>query len=236
MIDTHCHLLPQLDDGPRSLEEAIELARELVQAGVTAVVCTPHFTRRYRTAHAQALTQLETVRHALTIAGIQLELSLAAEFGPNAALEADDGDLHARAIAGRFLLVELEPGTPAAFLSLCSNRLDPLGLAPVFAHPERCRAMQRDPSIIAAARERGAAVQVVATSLGGAWGSTVSRAAWAFVASGRADLVASDSHRPRRTREALRPVLDSLFDKLGTAETHRLIEVAPAQICRGELP
>jgi protein-tyrosine phosphatase len=236
VIDTHCHLLPRLDDGPRSPEEAVELARELVQAGVTSIVCTPHFTRRYRTAHAEAVIQLKIMRDALAAAEIQLELALAAEIGPNAALEADEADLRARAIAERFLLVELEPGTPAAFLSLCADRMDSLGLVPVFAHPERCRAVQRDPSAIGEARARGAVVQVVATSLGGAWGSTVSHAAWAFVAAGRADIVASDSHRPRRTREALRPVLDALLDKLGTAETHRLTELAPAQICQGELP
>jgi protein-tyrosine phosphatase len=236
VIDTHCHLLPELDDGTRNLDEAVELAIELTQAGVTSVVCTPHFTRRYPTDHAKAGTQLAIVQDALAAAGVELELSVAAEIGPNAALEAADSDLRARSIAGHFVLVELEPGTPAAFLSLCADRLEPLGLTPVFAHPERCRAIQRDTSVAADARRRGALVQVVATSLAGAWGTAVSQTAWTFVASGRADLVASDSHRPGRRREALRPVLDSLTAKLGAAETQRMTELVPARICRGERP
>ena len=42
MIDLHCHLLYGCDDGPRSADESIELARALVDAGVEAVACTPH--------------------------------------------------------------------------------------------------------------------------------------------------------------------------------------------------
>ena len=41
MIDTHCHLVPGVDDGPADLVEALELARALVGDGVSAVVCTP---------------------------------------------------------------------------------------------------------------------------------------------------------------------------------------------------
>jgi protein-tyrosine phosphatase len=236
VIDTHCHLLPELDDGPRSLDEAIELARELEAAGVTAAVCTPHFTRRYPTDHQAAQDRLEQLREALRGAALRLELTLAAEVGPNAALEAGDDTLRVRAIAGRFLLVELVPDTPGGFPSLCAERLEPLGLTPVFAHPERCRAIQRDPSVLADARERGAAVQVVAPSLAGAWGSTVARAAWSFVAAGRADLVASDAHRPGSTRGALRPVLESLRERIGRAETARLTEDGPARLCAGERP
>ena len=44
MIDTHCHLLPAVDDGTRDNAEALELARELVNAGVRHVVCTSHFS------------------------------------------------------------------------------------------------------------------------------------------------------------------------------------------------
>ena len=234
MIDTHCHLLPELDDGPRDLAEAVELARELRDAGVTAVVCTPHLNRRFPTDFDAAEHQLERLREVLRPAGIDLELALASELGPNAAVEQEADELRRRAIARRFLLVELEPATPATFLGLCADRLDELNLVPVFAHPERCRAIQRDASALAEARARGGMVQVVATSLAGAWGGTVGRAAWSFVASGRADLVASDSHRPGRQR--LRRVLGLLAERIGDDATGRLTESAPRRIWDGERP
>ena len=42
MIDFHCHILPGLDDGAQNLEESLALARQCVDAGVDAVVTTPH--------------------------------------------------------------------------------------------------------------------------------------------------------------------------------------------------
>jgi protein-tyrosine phosphatase len=234
VIDTHCHLLPELDDGPRDLAESIVLAGELHDAGVTGVVCTPHFNRRFPTGYEEATRQLARLREALEAAGIELELMLAAELGPNAAIETQEDELVRRAIAGRFLLVELEPGTPATFLGLCAERLDGMSLVPVFAHPERCRAIQRDASTLGEARARGGLVQVVATSLAGAWGRTVARAAWSFVASGRADLVASDAHRPGR--QTLAQVLASLTDRAGAPTANRLTETAPRGLWNGEWP
>ena len=44
MIDTHCHLLPGLDDGPQSLGDSILMARRLSENDVSLAVCTPHFS------------------------------------------------------------------------------------------------------------------------------------------------------------------------------------------------
>ncbi|HZC28110.1 MAG TPA: CpsB/CapC family capsule biosynthesis tyrosine phosphatase, partial [Gaiellaceae bacterium] len=62
MIDTHCHLLPGLDDGPQRAVESVELARALARAGVQHVVCTPHVSRRYPTRPREAHERLEAVR------------------------------------------------------------------------------------------------------------------------------------------------------------------------------
>ncbi len=40
--ELHFHLLPAVDDGPETLDEALELARLAVADGTGVVVCTPH--------------------------------------------------------------------------------------------------------------------------------------------------------------------------------------------------
>src|SRR6186713_3154231 len=42
MIDIHSHILPQLDDGAKSLEESLEMARMAMADGIQQMVCTPH--------------------------------------------------------------------------------------------------------------------------------------------------------------------------------------------------
>jgi protein-tyrosine phosphatase len=167
--------------------------------------------------------------------GLDLELRLAAEIAPAVAVKLDSSELRSHAIGERFVLIELEPDTAAGFGSMMVEELAPDGLVPVLAHPERCRALQRDLAPLVAAREAGAIVQVVANSLGGAWGSTIAHAAWNLVALGRSDVVASDAHRAGRKR-SLSQVLARLYDRVGEEEADRLLVDRPRALVAGVLP
>lgn len=153
----------------------------------------PHFSRKFPTAHDEALGRLSELRAALRSRGLSLLLDLAAEVASSMAVEAPAPALLAR----RYLLVELERDTPAGVVRLILDRAQELGTQVVLAHPERCRAVRDHLRLIDGARERGALIQVVAPSLVGRWGKGASVAAWQLVQTGRADLLASDSHRGR---------------------------------------
>lgn len=107
MIDTHCHLLHGLDDGPASLDGAVALAKDLARTGVREVVCTPHFSRRYPTVRQEAQRKLEEVRTGLRASGVAMTLHLAAEIAPLTAMEATPEALAERTFGNRHLLVEL---------------------------------------------------------------------------------------------------------------------------------
>ena len=46
MIDLHCHILPGLDDGPKTMEESVEMAEAAIADGITHLVATPHSSTR----------------------------------------------------------------------------------------------------------------------------------------------------------------------------------------------
>ena len=231
MIDTHCHLLPQLDDGPSNEDEALALARGLARLGVFAIVCTPHYSRRYPTSHEAAREQLGRLEHRLRGAGVSIALSLAAEISPGYAVSQPGEELKRRSFGGRFVLVELLPDTPAVFLETALEHMLPLGLKPVFAHPERCPALQNAPRLLSDAREGGALVQIVASSLAGRWGSTIAMAAWGLLDAGAIDLLASDSHSPRSTASLQRAV-ELVRDRYGADALEDLVERRPAQMLK----
>jgi protein-tyrosine phosphatase len=230
MIDTHCHLLPDLDDGTRTLAEALELAGELVAAGVHHAVCTPHFSRRFPTDHATARERLALVEGTLVETRVPLGVALAAEVAPGTAAEASAGELKARRLGEAHLLVELEPDTPAGFVDLALQRVREIGLTPVFAHPERCRAVRSQPRVLDSARQDGALVQVVAPSLTGRWGDATADAAWHLLDSGRVDLLASDAHRARRDGAHLTRAAEMVTARLGADELVQLTEHGPARV------
>ena len=235
MIDTHCHLLPGIDDGPKSRDGSLELAAQLVDDGVDLVVCTPHYSRRFPTDHLDAVGRGRALAQALSVAGIALELSIAAEVSPVLAVTVELEALAARSIGGRFLLVELVPTTPAGFIASLCGRLEKAHLLPILAHPERCRAVQRRLSLIDSAREGGALVQVVAPSLIGRWGTDVAATAWQILETGRADLLASDAHG-RRSRPAFGRVADLVSERLGESAVHDLTRVTPGLVVQGVHP
>ena len=42
MIDIHCHILPEIDDGPKTFDESVDMARMAAEDGITGIVATPH--------------------------------------------------------------------------------------------------------------------------------------------------------------------------------------------------
>jgi len=227
VIDTHCHLLAGVDDGPRTDAEALRLARKLVAEGVTTVLCTPHFSDQFPTPVLLARQRHERLRSELGLVGIELETHLAAEVSVARALNTPPGRLSARSFGGRYLLVELVRDTPREAASEVCARLGSFGLAPVLAHPERCTAVQADPALLDEAKAAGALVQVVAPSLSGRMGNDIWTSAWQLVESGVADLVASDAHRVSANSPQFAAVGDLIESRCGRERRLELTELAP---------
>lgn len=220
MIDTHCHLLPGLDDGSRSLSESVSMSRRLMEAGVDAVVCTPHLSPQFPTQHDRAVRALGTLESALEELGVPLRLALAAEVHPANALRLDLDELRTWSLHGRYLIVEVLKDTRTGEIERIYGRLHGAGMTPVFAHPERCLEIQAGSTVLDELRADGALVQVVAPSLTGAVPSSVGRTAWNLIGRGAADVVASDGHRPSGGR--LR--LDALAEVIATRAGHEIAQ------------
>ena len=234
MIDTHCHLVPGVDDGPKTTSEAIDLARSLVADDIGRVLCTPHYSSFFPTDHDDAARRLRDLRPELEKLG--LEAKLAAEVSPGHAVSEPLAELKARSIGGRYLVVEALHDTPAAFFEALFTRLEPTGLLPVVAHPERCRALQRGTALIDWIRREGGVLQVVAPSLIGRFGTEAAETAWKLVDTGRASLLASDAHGTRRRSVRLREATDLVRRRLGDSFAADLTEHQPALLLAGEAP
>ena len=57
LVDIHAHLLPGIDDGPRDLESALEMARAAVDAGIEVIAATPHLRRDFPDVHIEELAE-----------------------------------------------------------------------------------------------------------------------------------------------------------------------------------
>src|SRR5947209_6557394 len=173
MLDLHCHILPGVDDGAASLEEALAMARFCVADGITHVVATPHCHRHCRLLRADVLPHVTRLKEELARAQIPLTVLPGSEIQvtDTAAYRRDfEAGLYCHLGDGRaYTLLEfnwsadLHPPDAAELVVWLRER----GTTPIVAHPERHRFFQDDPARLRALVEAGAWLQVTVDSLVG---------------------------------------------------------------------
>jgi len=195
VIDLHCHLLPGVDDGSKSVEQSVAVLTTMRDGGVTAVCLTPHHTvsriaKGIPEAHDAAFRQLSVKAPQ----GIELyrgvELMLDRPVGEE--LRSGPG----LTLAGtRFILVEFSRFASAPAVSNALMQIIRLGLTPVLAHPERYAATT--PNAAWQWKSLGAVMQVDATTIfqPGRRGQRARE----LLAHGLADIMAADNHGDGRS-------------------------------------
>ena len=232
-VDLHCHLLPGVDDGARTPEDALEMARALVEVGVSTVAVSPH-ARAGCAPVEVCVERLEALRRALGDAGVPLTLELGAE---NALVE--DGFLEglgtpaARPVhRGPYVLVELPYGAPVPALPTLVFQMMRKGVVPLLAHPERCLELQRS-GRAAEVVGLGARLQLDLGALSGRYGPVARRTARALLDDGLYSVAATDLHAPAGARRWIERALSDLRTSAGDAAVDRLFRDGPARVLAG---
>ena len=240
MVDLHCHILPGLDDGPSTLEAAVDLGRAAAAAGVDTVVATPHVREDYPFPIALIDERVDAVRSALGRAGIPLRILSGGELALSMIPELDDGHLARLCLGeGRYLLVESPYTQAPSLLETALFDLQLRGFRPLLAHPERSVNFLRDPDRLERLVEKGVLCSVTAMSVAGAFGDTIRDFTSRLFAAGAVHNVASDAHDAARRGPGFDAALEELEKRMeGGLEAARwFTEDAARAIAAGdELP
>lgn len=235
MIDLHSHVLFGLDDGARTIDDAVAMARAAVADGTTTMVATPHFDHpQYRTAEEAASRTLAALRARIAAEGIPLELLAGGELTFS---EHTRGRVQRRQLpviaAGPWVLLELyDPLPPGIDDELFQFGLH--GYQVLLAHPERFRAVQSSPDLVQRWVERGMHVQITAQSLTGEMGQRNERAARTLLERRLVHVIASDTHNAARRPPGLSRAREVAADLLGSEEAaDALVTRNPRAIVEG---
>lgn len=243
MIDLHSHILPGLDDGAQSLEEALAMARLAVTNGITDIVATPHTGNgRYENEREGVLAAVAHFQRELAAAEIPLRIHPGAEvhLHPDAVEQVLTGQALTVGDGGRYVLLEL----PARSIPFCTDEvireLTVAGVTPIIAHPERNAVLREDSRRLAGWIERGVIAQVTAAGLLGRLGKRSLAAAERMVRERLVHVAASDAHNTGRRCPDLQAALRRVAALGGEEEAVRYLEnarsVLHGGICRVEAP
>ena len=232
MIDIHSHILPNVDDGPKSWEVAVEMCRMAAADGITNMVATPHSNDRYSFDYqylTDCLTRLQD------LVGDEPQLSLGCDFH----LSYDNlQSVLARperyTIAGsRYLLVELSDYSIPTQIVDCFLKLGDLGVTAVITHPERNAILRQNPQRVIEWVDCGCAVQITANALTGFWGQRVARVATWLLEHEAVHVLASDAHDTKHRTPILSTARNAAAEICGAEIANVLVEENPRAILSG---
>jgi protein-tyrosine phosphatase len=234
MIDIHHHLLFDLDDGSRSLEMSIDMARMAVDDGITHIVCTPHANERFRFDPEVNRARLSTLEEALLVKGIgPLIFGLGCDFHlmyenvEDALRNPTRYTINEKGNGYGYLLVEfpefsISPNTSATLYDL---RLS--GMTPIITHPERNPILVKQPERMAEWLSTGALIQITAASLHGRFGQQAQRTCDWLLERNWVHFVATDAHNLASRPPQLQTAHRTIAEKYGVATADRLCITNP---------
>lgn len=235
MIDLHCHILPNIDDGAKSIDEAIGLVRLAAEQGVSRMVATPHIHLGIFDNNLQSINVAYAVLcDALALTNLDVQVRAAAEvrISPEIMLFIEQQQLP---FLGRYqqkdvLLLELPsshipPGTDKLISWLLAKNV-----LPMIAHPERNRELQTHPERITPFVQAGCLLQLTAASLIGDMGPASQQLSEHFLKRKLYSIVASDCHSLNRRPPKLALAHDAISALVDEEYAYRLTTSMPRLI------
>lgn len=236
MLDLHVHVLPGIDDGPRTLEDALALAQALADDGIEHIVATPHIYPGVFDNSASRIGEVfDDFQSAVSDAGIALTMTWAAEVRicPEILdwIEARRLPMLNGSLVGpSTALIELPDGQiPVGTDKLMGMMLE-RGITPLMAHPERNKAVMEQPTRLEALRRLGCKFQVTAGSVLGDFGSRAQTTAQKLLEAGWVDVIATDAHNRSSRRPRMGAARDWLTEHYDAALALRLTKTQPTDI------
>lgn len=201
MIDLHCHILHALDDGPKLVNESIQIAQSLAKCGYRVVVATPHMVpgTAWMPSVEAVTTQIKRLNESMRLANFKLEILPGMEI----ALDPQIPELlFSKSLLSlgdsRYLLIEppfqqLPPGWQSVLFSIMT-----MGYKILLAHPERCAHLAARLDLVEELINAGIYLQVNWGSFIGVYGQDVKRTAKTLAQCGWIHCLATDCHQPQK--------------------------------------
>lgn len=233
MVDIHSHILPEVDDGPKSWDVCVAMCRTAAADGITHIVATPHANDRY---HYDREYLQGLVAHLQQLVGDAPKIILGCDFH----LSYDNlQDAYAHpdryVIAGtRYLLVEFSnysvpQSTADSFLQLGDR-----GITPIITHPERNPILRDSLQRVVEWAEQGCVIQMTGSALTGFWGERTRRAAEWLLEHQAVHVLATDAHDLEKRVPILSTSREAAAQIIGGEVAEVLVEGNPNAIVSGQ--
>lgn len=226
MIDIHCHILPEVDDGPKTLEESIILAKEAVKEGITSIIATPHHrNNKYDNTKTDIISHVGKFNEILVKEDIPLSILPGQEtriFG-EVIEDYRNGEILTLANT-KYLFIEFPSSSVPKFSDRLLYDIQLEGLTPIIVHPERNKEILENPNILYNLVKNGALSQITAASLVGYFGKATKNLAKQLIENNLTHFIASDAHNTVNRTFKLSEAYEQVHNEYGLDYFHLFTE------------
>jgi protein-tyrosine phosphatase len=234
MIDIHSHILPQVDDGSRSLEESVEMCRASAADGITTMVATPHAHDGMHQTHApEFLLQKVEELNKETDGNPRIVLGCEVRFTHDLVRQLCDTHTAPTIAGGPYALVEfphavIPAGSEHPLFELMSRQI-----TPIIAHPERNIMLITEPERFFDLVSIGVLGQMDTGSILGQFGKRIQQAARVMLENGLVHFIASDCHNTRNRLPGMSTAVATTAEIVGENYARAIADDNPAAVLEG---
>ena len=235
MIDFHNHVLPNLDDGSKSMEQTLSMLKTASEQGITDIVCTVHYQHPkmngYEVNYEIVQNSIEKVQNEINDLDIKLHPGAEVFYLPNLTEIKNDSITvfgHGKYMLIEFQTHQLPPNYDEELFKLTLS-----GTTPIIAHPERYKPIQNNIDIVEKLINSGCLMQIDAGSLVGHFGKNCKNTTELMLQRNMVHFMGSDAHNDLRRNFCLQEAL-SICEKLVGNISQKLVNENPEKLIRGE--
>jgi tyrosine-protein phosphatase YwqE len=194
-VDIHSHLIPSIDDGAKSIDDSIQLIKELKDIGYQKIITTPHImSDSYQNSATDIYEGLDIVRQKLDEENISIEIDVGAEYYLDDGFYEQLKSSRVMSINDKYLLFETSYLAKPIQLEDMIFKIISEGYVPVMAHPERYRYIKELQIEYDRFKELGVIFQCNINSFIGYYGSDARDKALFLSQNGMIDFLGTDLH------------------------------------------
>lgn len=236
MIDIHSHIIPNVDDGARSVEETFNILKEAQEAGFTDVILTSHFLLNYYETNAQELIfWKEKLQEVLKKQGTKINLHSGMEiYITNQMEELLENKKILTLANSRYMLIELPLATNVKYFDYVVYYLEAKGIKPIIAHPERYKCVQKDPDIVEEYIEKRCLIQCNYGSIVNLYGREAEKTIKTLLKKNQVHFLGSDVHRENGTYLIILDAIKKIRKIIGENKINEITTINPKKILQNE--
>ena len=237
MIDFHNHIIPNLDDGSKSIEMSLSMLKEAQAQGITDIVNTIHFQHpkmdKKNTDYKFVIDEIKKLQYIVDKENISIKIHPASEVFFQFNLTEILNNPITTFGKGKYMLIEFQRlNFPKGYENEIF-KLQLKGITPIIAHPERYRGVQNNINLVKSWIDRGYIIQIDCSSILGGFGKETKSAALNLLDNNLCHLVGSDAHNNKNRNFFLKETLQFIGSYI-SKEAAAIIQENSRRILNGD--